>query len=416
MGMTVGARAIIRGDDASNSAAEYGGWVAVRASIERWGDWALALVLVLGIEFEIWFAAPAGLEVRGGRAVVVVLGVLMVLPVAWRRHAPTVVLATMTGAFATCMLVISHSRGAPTALVIALVSAFYTVGAHTSGRRSVAAVVVGVATIASIDLLGGGVFQAAGGARPGAWALFAVAWQLGREVQRRRLEVRGLRARAADLERDREEKLRVASAEERARIARELHDVVAHSVSVIVVQAQAAERVLAGDEPATRELLESIETTGRQALTELRWLLGLLRQVDGEPSLAPLPSLRYLDDLVNQVRDAGLPVELVVDGVPTALPQGIDLSAYRIVQEGLTNALKHAGKARARVVVRYTAAELQLEVTDDGKGDDNGATATGQGLVGMRERVALYGGELRTGRRGEGGYFVHARLPLGSKA
>ena len=161
--------------------------------------------------------------------------------------------------------------------------------------------------------------------------------------------MRELRAHAVELERDREEKLRIAAAEERARIARELHDVVAHSVSLMVVQVQAAQRVLVGDEPAARELLDSIETTGRQALIELRRLLGLLREFDGQRSLAPQPSLRYLDDLLAQVRDAGLPVELVVEGAPATLPQGVDLSAYRIVQEGLTNALEHSGAAHARV-------------------------------------------------------------------
>jgi signal transduction histidine kinase len=227
--------------------------------------------------------------------------------------------------------------------------------------------------------------------------------------------MRELRAHAVELERDRAEKLRIAAAEERARIARELHDVVAHSVSLMVVQVQAAQRVLVGDEPAARELLDSIETTGRQALIELRRLLGLLREFDGQRSLAPQPSLRYLDDLLAQVRDAGLPVELVVEGAPATLPQGVDLSAYRIVQEGLTNALKHSGAAHARVLVRYTAGELELEVCDDGGGLGNGtANGSGQGLVGMRERVSLYGRELDTGSSRDGGYVVHARLPLGS--
>ena len=206
----------------------------------------------------------------------------------------------------------------------------------------------------------------------------------------------------------------MAAAEERARIARELHDVVAHSVSVMVVQAQAADRVLEGDEPAARELLGSIETTGRQALSELRRLLGLLRRFEAA-DLAPQPSLRHLDGLVAQVRDAGLPVELVVHGEPPPLPPGVDLSAYRIVQEGLTNALKHAGRAHARVVVRYTPGEIQLEVADDGAGNGVGAAA-GHGLAGMRERVAMYGGELESGPGATGGYVLRARLPVGADA
>jgi signal transduction histidine kinase len=397
--------------------AEYGGQVAVRARIERWGDWALTLALLVGIESEVAFDAPAGLEVRGGRGALALVAALLVLPLAWRCRAPLVVLAAMLTAFVVAMLLITQNRGVPLSLVIAFGVAFYSVGAHASGRRSVGAVVLGLATVAVIDILSGGVFQSVGGARPGVWVLLAVAWQVGREAQRRRIEMGRLRARAAELELDREERLRVAAAEERARIARELHDVVAHSVSVMVVQAQAAERVLVGDEASTRELLGSIETTGRQALTELRRLLGLLRSLDGEASLAPQPSLRYLDALIDHVRDAGLPVELVVEGSPTALPQGVDLSAYRIVQEGLTNALKHAGPARARVLLRYSPAELELEVSDDGEGRANGGSdGSGQGLVGMRERVALYGGELSTGRGEEGGYLLRARLPLGSNA
>ncbi len=166
-----------------------------------------------------------------------------------------------------------------------------------------------------------------------------------------------------------------------------------------------------------RDALRSIETTGRQALTELRRLLGLLRDVEGGPSLAPQPSLQYLDELLAQIRGAGLPVELTVEGTPTALPQGVDLSAYRIVQEGLTNTLKHAGADRVCVLVRYAPAVLEIEISDDGRGHpDSAGNGGGHGLVGMRERVALYGGELRAGRGEDGGYVVRARLPLGSGA
>jgi signal transduction histidine kinase len=184
----------------------------------------------------------------------------------------------------------------------------------------------------------------------------------------------------------------------------------------MVVQSQAAQRVLEEDVDATRDMLRSIETTGRQALTELRRLLGLLREFDGQPSLAPQPSLQYLDALLTQIRDAGLAVELTVEGTPTQLPQGVDLSAYRIVQEGLTNTLKHAGADRACVLVRYAPAQLEIEIADDGHGPDGAGDGAGHGLVGMGERVALYGGELRTGRGDDGGYVVWARLPLGSRA
>ena len=205
---------------------------------------------------------------------------------------------------------------------------------------------------------------------------------------------------------------REAVTDERARIARELHDVIAHDVSVMVVQAQGAARVLEGEQPEVRAALAAIETTGREAVDEMRRLLGVLRRSDEEMAFAPQPSLTALDALMTAVREAGLPVALEIVGDPVALPPGVDLSAYRIVQEALTNALKHAGPARARVVVRYAADAVELEVSDDGAGVAD-APGTGHGLVGMRERVALYGGDLQAGRLHEGGWTLRARLPLG---
>src|SRR5205085_11401991 len=164
---------------------------------------------------------------------------------------------------------------------------------------------------------------------------------------------------------------------------------------------------------STSEVLRSIEETGRQALVEMRRLVEMLRKDDEEPALAPQPSLAHLELLVEQVREAGLPVELSVEGEPRAPPPGVDLSAYRIVQEALTNALKHAGPARARVTVRYAPNQLELEVADDGAGATSGADGGGHGLVGMRERVAVFGGVLEADRRVEGGYRLRATLPLG---
>ena len=218
---------------------------------------------------------------------------------------------------------------------------------------------------------------------------------------------------AVQLELEREEKAQSAVVEERTRIAREMHDVVAHSVSVMVVQSQAAQRLLEGEHSAARQALSSIETTGRQALTEMRRLLGTLRRTDAELTLAPQPSLRRLEDLIEQVREAGLPVELRVEGEASSLPPGVDLSAYRIVQEALTNILKHAGPSRAEVVIHYRDDEVEVEVTDDGAGNGKGGGSK-QGLIGMRERVALYGGVLESGKRAGGGYVVRALLPLES--
>ena len=188
---------------------------------------------------------------------------------------------------------------------------------------------------------------------------------------------------------------------------------VAHSVSVMVVQAGAERLALGPEQESTRETLVAIEKTGRQALGEMRRLLGMLRREDEELALAPLPSLDHLDSLVAHVREAGLPVELRVEGARRTLPAGVDISAYRIVQEALTNALRHAGPARARVVVRYGDAEVEVEVVDDGRGpQEQEPNGSGHGLVGMRERVTLYGGELKTGVREGGGYAVRARLPF----
>jgi len=180
----------------------------------------------------------------------------------------------------------------------------------------------------------------------------------------------------------------------------------------MVVQAGAERRAIGDERPQTTAVLATIEDTGRAAMAEMRRLLGMLRRSDDELALAPQPSLRHLDHLAAHVRGAGMPVDLRIEGEPCPMPPGIDLSAYRIVQEALTNALKHAGPARARVTVRYGASELEIEVTDDGAGGPQGAPAGAHGLVGMRERVSLFGGDLATGTRDNGGYAVRARLPL----
>jgi signal transduction histidine kinase len=238
------------------------------------------------------------------------------------------------------------------------------------------------------------------------------AWILGDSARAHRLYAAELERRAARLEQERAVQARRAVAEERARIARELHDVVAHHVSMMVVQAEAGPVVVASDPARAAGAFDSIAGTGRQALVEMRRLLGVLRS-DGEaaPSLAPQPGLAQVPTLVEQVRRAGLPVELVVEGEPGPLPPGVDLSAYRIVQEALTNTVKHAGSARARVLVRYGEHDLELEVLDDGAASRGAAAPGGQGLVGMHERAHLFGGELRAGPRPEGGYAVAARLP-----
>jgi signal transduction histidine kinase len=235
----------------------------------------------------------------------------------------------------------------------------------------------------------------------------AVAWASGFILSRRSAHLRQLaeQARQAELERER------AVIEERHRIARELHDVIAHSVSVMTVQTGAVRRLLHEDQLKEREALETVEATGRQALTEMRRLVGLLREQGAMPEFSPQPGMGTLDLLLDGVRAAGLPVELEVDGAPHQLPPGIDLAAYRVVQEALTNALKYAGPAHAWVSVSWGERELALTIANDGRGDGDG-TGSGHGLDGMRERVALYGGEIASGPREGGGYIVRARLPI----
>jgi signal transduction histidine kinase len=241
--------------------------------------------------------------------------------------------------------------------------------------------------------------------------IFTIVWTIAFGVGRKSVEADEARERAARAEREREERARSAVTEERARIARELHDVVGHSVSVMTVQASAVRRLLRPEQQREREALLIVEQTGREALAEMRRMVGVLRRPEEGPALAPQPTLEHLDKLVEHAREAGLPVELRVEGEPLPLPAGVDLTAYRLVQEGLTNALKHARARRAQVLVRYSNGDIEVTVSDDGQGAGSG-DGGGHGLVGMRERVAVYGGELEAGPRPEGGYRLRAKLPL----
>jgi len=284
-----------------------------------------------------------------------------------------------------------------------LLLAVYSAGAQTSGRGTLLAgglTFVLYVNMFAIDpegiYLEAIVFNA---------LLLGSPWVAGRAVRRRRLSERRVEQEKARAE--------AAIVEERARIARELHDVVAHSISVMILQARGGRRVLESEPADAREAFAIIERSGHQALEEMRRLLGMLRRSDAELAFAPQPTLKELERLVEQVQAAGLPVQVAVEGEPRELPPGVDLAAYRIVQEALTNALKHAGPARVRVLLRYRADELELEIADDGPGTGDGSRA-GQGLIGMRERVSVYGGELQTGRRPGGGYALRARLPLRS--
>jgi signal transduction histidine kinase len=245
--------------------------------------------------------------------------------------------------------------------------------------------------------------------------LLGLFWAASVFVHSREQHAREVEQRAARAELEQEEATARAVDEERQRIARELHDVIAHSVSQMTVQAGAVRRVLLPEQERERRALESVEATGREALTEMRRLVGLLRDRGEVPDLAPQPSLRALDVLIGTVREAGLLVDLEVQGRERDLPPGVDLSAYRLLQEALTNSLKHAGSARAWVTLRWLDDELELEVADSGRSDGT-PTGAGQALAGMRERVALCGGTLETGPRDGGGFVVRCHLPLESAA
>ena len=383
----------------------------MRESPAKWTDRLIVLALGgLGLA-EIWIFV--GLYPVNTFLANIFLCLFACLPLLWRRRAPVAVLFICVAMLGIQANFFNPTSQPPLTTFVLLLVVFYSVAAHGEGfRADVGAAVAFAAEILAID-----VPRFLAGENPGdiipAWAFIIVFWFIGKTIRQRRLQAVELEDRASQLELEREERARLAVAEERSRISRELHDIIAHSVSVMVVQAQAAQRLLEGEQREARQALGSIETTGRQALAEMRRLLGTLRRTDAELALAPQPSLKHLDALVEQAREAGLPVELSVEGDAGSLPPGVDLTAYRIAQEALTNVRKHAGGAHASVVVRRSDDGIELEITDDGSGSDKN-DGTGQGLIGMRERVALYGGVFESGKREGGGYVVRARLPLDS--
>ena len=336
---------------------------------------------------------------------------LQTLPIAVRRRDPMKVLV-VTGVAIT---VYSWLHYVDTTDGLGIFIAFYTVAANMPRRRAViAAAVTAVGIFISFAAYAAQNATGWTSSMTGTYVSFAVAWLIGDNLRVRRAYTRELEDRAVDLERERGEKADQAVAEERARIARELHDVVAHYVSVMVVQAAGARRVVDRDPLAAKGALEAVEVAGRTALTEMRRMLEVLRADD--PGTGPQPGLGEIDRLVANVRDAGLPVELSIEGSACCLPGGMDLAAYRIVQEALTNSVKHGGKASARVSVRYSDDHIEIEVVDDGRGAAaqllSARDGGGHGLIGMRERVGLFGGVLEAGPVLTGGYRVYARMPL----
>jgi signal transduction histidine kinase len=369
----------------------------------RQGDLALALVLATFGVVELWLVDV------GPKPIAVPASLVAGLALYWRRVAPLAVAAAVFGAVAgESLLGVSLDR--PDSPLLVALAAAYAVAAYRDLRIALAGMAIALAGI-WIGVAG----QSTNNHSDFAFTAVVVSagWLVGRGMRGRVRQTAELAERTRQLEEAREAERLAAVAEERRRIARDLHDVIAHSVSVMVVQAGAAEDIFARDPEGVLEPIRAVQETGRAALVEMRRLLGLLRE-DGELGLAPQPRLADLDVLAEQMRLAGLPVDLAVEGKPRPLPIGVDLSVYRIAQEALTNSLKHAGPARARLVLRYLEGEVELEVVDDGISSSNGNG--GHGLIGMRERVAVFGGTLEADRLATGGFRVLARLPLAAPA
>jgi signal transduction histidine kinase len=338
------------------------------------------------------------------------LVLLQTVPLVWRRRAPVAVLSVIMGAlFLFSFLGYFHSFASFGFLV-----ALYTVAAHRDHRTSILAGVASAVVILMIIFIGREPVEF--DTIIAECLIVGAVWFIGDGLRTQRGQVVQLEDRATRLEREQEELAQRAVAQERRVIARELHDVVAHNVSVIVAQAGAAQRIAETQPEEAFAALAAIEHMGRAALVEMRRLMGFLRtETDRALRRSPQPGLGNLDVLVAHVQEAGLPVTLRIEGTPRPLPAGLDLSAFRIVQEALTNVLKHAGAAQATVVVRYEESRLQLTIDDDGLGPDGSDTGPPHpryGHLGMRERVGLFGGELRMGARTGGGYEVTASLPL----
>lgn len=382
--------------------------VTLREWAARYTDAVLAAAIAALFAFEIAVESAFGDD----RAIAAVVAAGFCGSLLVRRRSPVLTLLTALGVVEFANLVAANQVAETGAFLLGLILALYSGGAHARDRAFLVAVAI-VAVMIPLAAIEPG--QAT---TPSDIAFFVVFFSgpvvLGRIIRWRRAQEKDLRGQAAAAEFAGRELAAAAVADERARMARELHDVVSHAVSVMLLQARGARKLLdtqpPGD-PAVRAALDTIDAAGGTALDEMRRLLTVLRPDGLAPALGPQPSLRHLDQLVAGVRGAGLAVELDVSGGLDSLPPGVDVSAYRILQEALTNALRHAGQATARVRVGLGADELEIDVVDDGVGTTSPGSP-GYGLVGMRERVAVHGGRLETGRGPSGGFALRARLPL----
>jgi signal transduction histidine kinase len=367
-------------------------------------DVLVGVVLLVEVELQLWNGST-----DHGRMAAAVGGVMLAVAVMIRRSTPfaavLLAVAAVLGQEALGGRLTQEAVGALPALMLV----FYAAGAFLGERPALAGLGIGLAGVGSQALI-----------RPTAFAdmffaavfLLLLPWGVGRMLRTHGRRERVHRARAERLDAEREQLARSAASGERARIARELHDVITHSVSVMVIQAGAARMVMASDPERAEASLESVARAGREALAEMRRLLGVLGGGDGPHGLAPQPGLADVEELVARACAAGLATELRVIGEPSTVSPALDLCAYRIVQEALTNAIKHAGPARATVSVRWASDAIEVEVADTGRGRDaNDHGPGGHGLPGMRERAALHGGHVHVGPATTGGFVVQARLP-----
>jgi signal transduction histidine kinase len=365
------------------------------------------VVLAVAAQVQVWSSPPA--YDAGGRPLNALVAALYTLPILLASRWPLGAFTVVVGASALDVALGGHGGTQWFALLLVV----YALGRYAGPRASAIALAALALLVLAVDIPRLQDGDPIDEVLPG-WFILAGTWGLGRWTARRRREVVELATRAEVLARDQEESARAAVALERARIARELHDLVAHALAVVVLQAQAAQRVLDTDRSAARQALLAVERTGREGLTELRRMLDIL-VVDVPPEdLDPAPGLGQLDALADRVRQAGVPVTVSVVGEPRPLPAAVDLSAYRIVQEALTNVLKHAEHATAAVGIRYRSDEVELSVHDDGAGNGAGRVASdgaGRGLINMRERAHLFGGRFEAGARPQGGFAVTAVLP-----
>jgi signal transduction histidine kinase len=401
---------IVLADEALDGAAEY------LQSVNRHRLWTLVrrywfdafLVVLIGLALATVVVTVGRKNGPLGPLWFDVLAVLaVILPLFARRRFPFGAPATCGVAAAACSFVDGEFTPNGFFVTVVAIAVFVLFGLLRDRTQAIAGLALGTGVTAIVERNdpNGTVGDFFAGS-----LLFTVAWAIGFGLGHKFREADEAKERLARAERERLERARLAVAEERTRIARELHDVVGHSVSVMTVQASAARRLLRPHQEKEREALLVVEQTGREALAEMRRMVGVLRRPDEAPALAPQPSLEHLDRLIEHVRGAGLAVDLQIEGEPEPLAASIDLTAYRLVQEGLSNSIEHGRARHADVIVRYTGGQVELIVTDDGNGGDG--PSGGDWLVGMRERMSIYGGQLEAGALPAGGYRLRARLPV----